>query len=101
MGEFLGDFERSDMNKKKKSFIQRIRDRINGEHSSCPAYWWEQGIEDCSEGCHINHKFECWKCVYRFFPVIIVSIVIKYARWKEERHWKKELKRMDKTGEFN
>ena len=85
------------MSKKKRNVFKRIKDRINGEHSSCPAYWWEAGMEDCSEGCHINrsYTFECWRCNYRFLPNIVVSVVVKFLKWKEERYWKKEITRMN------
>lgn len=63
---------------KKTTLLQRIRKRLAGKHE-CPAYWWEQGWEDCDEGCLIpNNAYpNCWKCKWRFVPKFIVRIILK------------------------
>lgn len=77
------------MPNKKRSLYQRIMDRIHGEHSSCPAYWWSAGMEDCDEGCHITYRLDCWKCKYRFYPKFIVAFIVKHYQKKEEEYFEK------------
>ncbi len=52
--------------------------------SKCPAYWWEQGWEDCDEGCRISDR--------RFFNGCNLWLPIRYLlfwyyKWQENRSW--------------
>ena len=61
---------------------------------NCPAYWFEQGLEDCDDGCLIRdlekHADNCR------VPYFIRSMKVKIWKWKENRYWKKEAEKLDK-----
>ena len=65
---------------------------------NCPAYWFEQGLEDCDDGCLIRdlekHVDNCR------LPYFIRSMKVKIWKWQENRYWKKEAKKLDKETEY-
>lgn len=66
---------------RRKSLLQRIRDRLDGEHD-CPAHWSQQNFDDWDEGCSLNRKItSCGTCPYRFVPYFIIRWLVKYENY--------------------
>jgi len=69
-----------------KKIIDKIKERINGEHD-CPAHWWQQGMEDCDEGCALDMSLVCGRCKYRFYPNFIIVAIVKRHDKKIKKYW--------------
>jgi hypothetical protein len=74
--------------------IKAIKDRLSGEFK-CPAYWWEQGLEDCDEGCHIDFEMDCCNCKYRFYPKFLIKKEVNEIIKSENDYWEEKAREME------
>ena len=73
----------------------KIEDKLFGRCGKCPFYYYEQGWEDCSEGCIIKgYDWDSGICKNMFLPLFILKIKYKLWNMKEEimdRKYEKEI----------
>lgn len=68
----------------------KIEDKLYERCSNCPFYYYEEGWEDCSEGCLIKgSEWDSEICVNMFLPRFILKIKLKLWEAKEERMYRK------------
>ena len=55
----------------------------------CKAHWFDQGMEDCDEGCHLG-ELECGGFIHCYYPNFIKGIIIARRMKAEELYWHNE-----------